>query len=65
MSKPTLKMRRAFNEWFESHDWWHDNTARERLMATFFSLAVQDIHVVDITDAFDEVIGVMRNEYGE
>lgn len=65
MSKrPTPKVRREFNTWFEGHDWWHDNTARERLMPIYFNLA-ETMDVVDVEWALDTVMSVMKNEYGE
>ncbi len=56
--------KRAFNTWFKSHEWWHEDDACERLLPIYFNLA-ETIDAVDVEWCMDTVISVMRNEYGE
>lgn len=55
----------TFQEWSEKHEpfWKHD--ARERLQTIWDRLVIAGINPVMISDILDEVISVMKNEYGE
>ncbi len=56
--------KRAFKRWFLSRDWWHENTARDRLGPVYFALS-ETMNADDVEEFLDEVISVMKNEYGE
>ena len=54
-----------FEDWFKTHDWWHESSAEERLRDEWNALAEAGLEPIQIATVIDGIIDVMRNEYGE
>ena len=58
-------MDRDFEKWFKEHEFYHDNTAREGIERALETGRDNGISQALLLDMFDEIIYVMRNEYGD
>ena len=55
-----------FDTWFENNDWWKEDDARVVFEQHWDVLRENsDWHADDIADMFDDLVRVMRNEYGD
>ncbi len=55
-----------FDTWFENNDWWKEDDARVVFEQHWDVLRENsDWHPDDIADMFDDLVRVMRNEYGD
>jgi hypothetical protein len=54
-----------FESWFRSYEWFHENTARERLEPAWRDLKAAGADDGKIARALSILVSVMSNEYGE
>lgn len=54
-----------FDTWFASHTWFHENSARQTLSSVYSNLIRSGVDTGLICDVLDDVVAVMKREYGE
>lgn len=54
----------TFEQWEEGKDWWRSGT-HDTLHETWCKLVAQNVPSEVVAEAFDAVIGAIREEYGE
>lgn len=52
-----------FKEWYDAQDWWHDPVMQ--LGYVWFKLHRSGLSKSDIIEVFNDIVSVMRNEYGD
>ena len=55
----------AFDRWFWSHEWFHEGSAKTRLSEAWDALRELGMGSSDAALFLNNIVSVLRNEYGE